>query len=216
MDGGTSARRIRRKYIRPLHRGTGYLGDPRAFQVKCSLAWIGRSDLRDQHDYSCDDDIRETPDTQQSVIEFPSYSLVWEHMIGCGIGPWQREHGCAFHGENGILVVDRGGWEVHSETDRFKQSRRVFRMLPTPRQAAQGDFHLEHVRNFVACVKTRQAPTADVEISHKSMTAPHLANIAVVLRRYVKWDPAGEKIIGDPQAQSLVGREYRKPWVLPS
>ncbi len=33
------------------------------------------------------DDIRETPDTQQSIIEFPSFTLLWEHMIGCGVGP---------------------------------------------------------------------------------------------------------------------------------
>ena len=88
--------------------------------------------------YGFPDDIRETPDTQQSVIEFPSFSLVWEHMIGCGVGPWQREHGCEFHGENGILVVDRGGWEVYSETDRFKQPERMSRMMPVPRRLAAG------------------------------------------------------------------------------
>lgn len=43
--------------------------------------------------------------------------MEWEHMIGCGVGPWQREHGVEFHGENGILVVDRSGWEVYSETE---------------------------------------------------------------------------------------------------
>jgi predicted dehydrogenase len=161
-------------------------------------------------------DIRETPDTQQSVIEFPTFTLVWEHMIGCGIGPWQREHGCEFHGENGLLVVDRGGWEVYSETDRFKQPERVFRMQALPRRLVAGDFHLEHVKNFVECLKTRKTPTADVEIGHKSITTPHLANIAVRLRRHIRWDPAAEKIIGDAEAQALVGRKYRKPWTLPS
>jgi predicted dehydrogenase len=160
-------------------------------------------------------DIRETPDTQQSVIEFPSFSLVWEHMIGCGIGPWQREHGCEFHGANGILVVDRGGWEVYSETDRFKQPERVFRMMPVPRQSVGGDFHFEHVKNFVECLKTRKIPTGDVEIGHKSITVPHLGNIAYRMRRYIKWDWSAEKIVGDAEAQALVGREYRKPWVLP-
>jgi predicted dehydrogenase len=166
--------------------------------------------------YGFPKDISETPDTQQSVIEFPSFSLVWEHMIGCGIGPWQREHGCEFHGENGILVVDRGGWEVYPETDRLKQPERIARMMPTPRQPSAGDFHLEHVRNFVDCVKTRKIPTADVEVGHKSITTPHLANIAVRLRRNVRWDPVAEKIVGDPEAQALVSREYRKPWILPT
>jgi predicted dehydrogenase len=161
-------------------------------------------------------DIRETPDTQQAVVEFPSFSLEWEHMIGCGIGPWQREHGVEFHGENGILVVDRGGWEVYSETDQLKQPERVFRMMPKPRQPAEDDFHFAHVRNFVECVKSRQLPAADVEIGHKSITPCHLGNMAVRLRRYVRWDAAKELIVGDPEAQRLAGRVYRKPWALPA
>jgi predicted dehydrogenase len=165
--------------------------------------------------YGFPDDIRETPDTQQSVIEFPSFSLVWEHMIGCGIGPWQREHGCEFHGEDGILVVDRGGWEVYSETDQVKQPQRVFRMMPTPRQGSTGDYHGAHVRDFVDAVKTRKPPVAEVEIGHKSVTACHLGNIAVRLKRYVAWDAARERIPGDAEAQALVGRTYRSPWALP-
>ena len=165
--------------------------------------------------YGFPDDIRETPDTQQSVIEFPSYSLVWEHMIGCGVGPWQREHGCEFHGENGILVVDRGGWEVYSETDQVKQPQRVFRMMPAPRQASAGDYHAGHVRNFLDCLKSRKDPVAEVEIGHKSVTACHLGNIAARLRRYVAWDAKAERIPGDAEAQALVGRAYRAPWALP-
>jgi predicted dehydrogenase len=165
--------------------------------------------------YGFPNDISETPDTQQSMVEFSTFSLVWEHMIGCGVGPWQREHGCEFHGENGILVVDRGGWEVYAETDRLKQPDRVYRMTAIPRRLVHGDFHLDHVRNFVECVKTRKMPTADVETGHRSIIAPHLANIALRLRRQVRWDDAAEKIVGDSEAQALVGREYRKPWALP-
>jgi predicted dehydrogenase len=184
--------------------------------VMWAMAEEPRAAMASGGKYGFPNDICETPDTQQSILEFPGFSLVWEHMIGCGIGPWQREHGCEFHGENGILVVDRGGWEVYSETDRLKQSDRIFRMMPTPRQPSAGDFHLEHVRSFVDCVKARKIPIADVEIGHKSITAPHLANIALRLRRQVKWDPATEKIVGDPEAQALVSREYRKPWILPT
>jgi len=54
-----------------------------------------------------------------------------------------------------------------------------------------------------------------VEISHKSVIACHLANIAVRLQRYVHWDADKEKITGDPQGQKLVKSHYRKPWVLP-
>lgn len=164
--------------------------------------------------YGYPDDIMETPDTQQSIVEFPSFSMTWEHMIGCGVGPWQREHGVAFHGQNGILVVDRGGWEVHSETDSEGKPR-AFRMTPVPRQGGSSDYHFTHVSDFVDCVKTRNKPVADVEIGHKSVIACHLGNIAARLRTQVQWDPKSETITGHPKARDLVGREYRAPWKLP-
>jgi predicted dehydrogenase len=165
--------------------------------------------------YGFPDDIRETPDTQQSIVEFPSFSMLWEHMIGCGVGPWQREHGVEFHGENGILVVDRGGWEVYSETDSLKQPDRVYRMTPTPRQEGSSDFHFSHVQNFIDSIKSRKTSIADVEIGHKSVIACHLGNIAVRLGRYIRWDAAKEQVLNDPEGQALVGRVYRKPWTLP-
>ncbi|MDA2939298.1 Gfo/Idh/MocA family oxidoreductase [Acidobacteria bacterium AH-259-A15] len=166
--------------------------------------------------YGYPDDIMETPDTQQSIVEFPSFSMIWEHMIGCGVGPWQREHGVEFHGQNGILVVDRDGWELHSETDKIDRRDRIYRIKPLPRQRGSRDFHLRHVQNFIQSVKSRKKPAAEVEIGHKSVIACHLGNIAARLRRYVRWDAGKEKITGDAQAQKLVGREYRAPWKLPS
>jgi len=162
------------------------------------------------------DDIRETPDTQNSLIEFKTYNILWEHMIGCGVGPWQREHGVEFHGQNGILVVDRGGWEVYSETDALGPNGRVFRMTAKPRQTSSQDFHFAHVRNFVDCLKTRAKPAGDVEMGHLSIIPSHLANIAFRLGRRVRWDPEKEDILGDPEAQRLVGRAYRSPWALPA
>jgi len=160
-------------------------------------------------------DIRETPDTQQALIEFPGFSLVWEHMIGCGQGPWSREHGVEFHGANGILVVDRGGWEVQAETDQLAQPERVFRMTPRPRRTGSSDFHFDHVRNFVECIKSRETPAADVEIGHTSLIPSHLANIAYRTHRRIRWDAASETCVGDAEAQALVGRKYRAPWTLP-
>lgn len=165
--------------------------------------------------YGYPDDIMETPDTQQSIVEFPSFSMTWEHMLGCGIGPWQREHGVEFHGQNGILIVDRGGWEVHSETDSEGHPT-MYRMKAIPRRGGSSDYHFAHVKNFVDCVKSRQRPRSDVEIGHKSVIACHLGNIAARLRTQVQWNPKQEKILGNPEAERLAGREYRAPWKLPT
>jgi predicted dehydrogenase len=161
------------------------------------------------------DDAEETPDTQQVLWSFPNFSMVWEHATAIGRGPEARDHGVAFHGNNGTLIVDRGGWEVHAETER-NGNRRGYKMMPMPRQpAGNEDYHFLHVKNFVDCVKSRKLPISDVEVGHNSMIACHLGNIAYRLGRQVRWDAEKEKVIGDAEAAKFITRDYRAPWKLP-
>ncbi len=162
-------------------------------------------------------DAMETPDTQQVMWEFPGFSMIWEHALGVGRGPEAREHGVAFHGNDGVLVIDRAGWEVYPETDKIRKRFREFRSAGLPRQSAGNEtYHLLHVQNFVDCVRSRQLPRSDVEIGHNSMIACHLGNIAHRLGRRVKWDVVNERMIDDPEAQQYVSRDYRLPWKLPA
>jgi len=161
------------------------------------------------------DDAQETPDTQQAIIEYDGCSLIWEHALGIGRGPWDREHGVAFHGNNGILVVDRGGWRVFSETNAVEADRRECQMKEVPFQRKKEDYDSLHAENFIECVKSREKPKSDVEIGHQSTLLCHLANIAVRTGRKIEWDAEKEECVGDPEAQKLVSREYRAPWKLP-
>jgi predicted dehydrogenase len=161
-------------------------------------------------------DAMETPDTQQVIWEFPEFSMIWEHALGVGRGPETREHGVAFHGNNGVLVVDRGGWEVYAETDRIDKRVREYKMTGLPRQGiGMEDYHFLHVQNFVECIRSRKRPTCDVEIGHNSMIACHLGNVAYRLGRQVKWDVEKEEFLGDSEAQRYLSRPYREPWKLP-
>jgi predicted dehydrogenase len=159
-------------------------------------------------------DAMETPDTQQVMWAFPGFSMIWEHALGVGRGPEAREHGVQFHGEQGVLVVDRNAWEVFPETDRIDKPGRIYKSAGVPRRSSSGDMHLLHVQNFIDCMRSRKRPNSDVEIGHNSMIACHLGNIAQRLGRQVKWDVDKEMIIGDKEAQSYVTREYRAPWKL--
>jgi predicted dehydrogenase len=161
-------------------------------------------------------DAMETPDTQQVLFKCADFSILWQHAIGIGRGPEAREHGAAFHGNNGVLVLDRNGWEVLPETTAVDQPRR-YKVAGVPLAGkAPADGHDLHVRNFLDCVKSRQRPIADVEVGHESVTACHLGNIAYRTGRIVKWDPVKESVIGDPEAQKLASRSYRAPWKLPT
>ncbi|MCA9429511.1 MAG: Gfo/Idh/MocA family oxidoreductase, partial [Candidatus Omnitrophica bacterium] len=162
------------------------------------------------------DDAQQTPDTQQAIVEYDGISLVWEHALGVGRGPFDREHGVAFHGNNGILIVDRGGWEVWPETNKTGIPTRVYKMEGVPRQDSKGDYHLTHVQNFIDCVKSREKPNASIEIAHWGVLPCHLANIAVRTGRTIQWDNDKEQIVGDDEANKLVSREYRDPWKLPT
>jgi predicted dehydrogenase len=164
--------------------------------------------------YGYPNDAMETPDTQQVIWAFPEFTMIWEHMLGAGRGPEAREHGVLFHGNNGVLVVDRGGWEVYPETDRIDKPRQ-YKAAGVPRRSAVTQtYHLTHVQNFIDCMRSRKRPNSDVEIGHNSMIACHLGNIAQRLGRQIKWDVENEKMVGDAEAQKYVSREYRAPWKL--
>jgi hypothetical protein len=72
----------------------------------------------------------------------------------------------------------------------------------------------DHVRNFLASVKSRQDPIEPVEVGHRTATLCHLGNIAMLLKRKIRWDPEKEQILGDQQAAAMLSRPMRAPWHL--
>jgi len=72
----------------------------------------------------------------------------------------------------------------------------------------------DHKGNFLECVKSRQDPICTAEIGHRSSTVCHLGNIAMLLKRPLKWDPVKEEFIGDTVANAMRQRPRRAPWTL--
>ncbi|MCY2996397.1 MAG: Gfo/Idh/MocA family oxidoreductase [Planctomycetota bacterium] len=66
--------------------------------------------------------------------------------------------------------------------------------------------------NFLECVKSRRRTAAPVEVAHRTITVAHLGNIAMLVGRKIRWDPAKEEILGDEEAARLLGRPKREPW----
>ena len=73
---------------------------------------------------------------------------------------------------------------------------------------------LDHMRNFLDSVKSRERTVANPEVMHHSMTTVHCANICLELERDVEYDPEEEKFIDDPEANRLLSRAQREPWVI--
>ncbi len=153
------------------------------------------------------DDNSETPDSQVTVYEFPSYTLIWEHKAGLNNGLNGRSWGVEWNGTEGNIILNDEGWELRTER---KQAN-----LDSQKKPGSGDPRPAHVRNFLSCLKSRQQPVLNLEIGHHVSSVAHLGNIAYRTGRKVNWDPAAERVIDDPAAAKLVGVDYREQWKLP-
>jgi predicted dehydrogenase len=72
-----------------------------------------------------------------------------------------------------------------------------------------------HIQNWLDSIKTRQLPNADVEIGHRSISVCHLANIARLLGRRLRWNPETEQFVDDTEANTYLNRPRRKGYELP-
>jgi hypothetical protein len=72
-----------------------------------------------------------------------------------------------------------------------------------------------HWQNFLEARRTRGRPVADIEEGHISTACCILANMALRLNRTLAWDAEKQRVVRDDEANRLLRRPYRKPWVHP-
>src|SRR5207245_2031096 len=99
----------------------------------------------------------------------------------------------------GTLIFDKKGWHVIDGEEASDKDAKDMEKL--------------HLRNFLDCVKSGKHPNADVEDGHKSTRLCHLGNIALRTARTLRFDAKTETVIDDPDANKLLRRTYRKPFV---
>jgi predicted dehydrogenase len=75
-------------------------------------------------------------------------------------------------------------------------------------------FSDNHYNNWIQSIKKRSRPVADVEIGHRTASICNLGNICYRLRRPLEWDPDIEEFKNDPEANKLLTKDYRAPYIL--
>jgi predicted dehydrogenase len=131
-----------------------------------------------------------------------SFDVVYANGVRANVSNAHR-NGLHFTGENGREIF---------------VARDVLEMTPRDlvRQKIEpGEIRLPvstlHEKDFVDRIYDGGTPIAPVEVGHRSITIAHLANIAIRLGRdQLQWDPATERIIGDPEASAMLSRPSRK------
>ena len=158
-------------------------------------------------------DSRTVPDTMESIYEFPSGRLMMfgqYEASGNGMFPYGE---CELRGTDGTIYAGARGYRIKQESGgQFQDS--------SPRgekadvNVDEGDVTVQHMRNFLDCIKSRTKPNADVEDGHRSTTIAHLGNIALWTRSRLEWDPKAERVLNNDAANEYLEYEYRAPWKL--
>jgi predicted dehydrogenase len=145
----------------------------------------------------------ETPETAKQTFTYANGVTVL-----CSLGRGGYPGGVTFEGEKGTISVKRGSITVTLNGEKVADPYK----LPT------GDTKLyvsnNHHQDWIDCIKSRKAPVCDVEIGHRSATVCHLGKIAIRTGRKITWDATKEQIVGDKEANEMLSKPYRKPWVL--
>jgi predicted dehydrogenase len=152
------------------------------------------------------DDYKETPEVLSSVYHYPKEKKI----IQFEVRPWMTNTedgvgiGNIFYGSEGYMVVH--GYDKY-ETFLGREKK------PGPARKEGGD----HYKNFIEAViaKNPALCNAPVETAHLSSALAHLGNIAYHTGRVLTFDPKTETFPGDDEANKMLGRAYRAPYVIP-
>jgi predicted dehydrogenase len=140
----------------------------------------------------------ETPDTLTTLYEFDKFNLVWDSAMGIDNGSYGRDHGIAFIGNNGTLILDRGGWEVIEE-------RQAKNKVAIARHKSEDKGVELHWLNFTNAIRnnTPQSLHCSIEDGAHIATIAQMGNIAYRSGKKVNWDE-NKKLFTD----AAINKEY--------
>jgi predicted dehydrogenase len=162
-------------------------------------------------------------DTQSAAFDFGNLQVVWQHRTW-GNPPDPDYPWAAFiYGDKGTLKasVNRYDFTPAGKKEPTLSGEAVI-VDKYPEDRTEKDLELHaaeanrrHQLDFVAAIAKRGRPVADIEQGHISTASCILANISQKLGRTLVWDAAKGEVVGDQEANRMLRRPYRKPWVHP-
>ncbi|MDZ4858813.1 MAG: Gfo/Idh/MocA family oxidoreductase [Candidatus Hydrogenedentes bacterium] len=156
------------------------------------------------------DDDKETPNFITTSFHYPDAGEMGKQLV-FEVRPWiSNDEGGA---NIGVLIYGKEGYMVipsYSKYETFLGEKKE----PGP----SGDKGGDHWANFLEAVTTRDASilNAPIEDGHYSSALCHLGLLSSRLGRSFDFDPATEQIIGDDEANGMLTRKYREPFVVPA
>ncbi|WP_165250247.1 Gfo/Idh/MocA family protein [Paludisphaera soli] len=189
--------------------GNGDLGNQGIHQMDVARWGIGKQEfpktvMSSGGRFGYEDD-GETPNTLSTFFEFDDVELQFE-VRGLVTNPeLDVKIGNIFYGTEGVLAIS--GYNTWNS---------FFGPKLEPGEGGKGGG--DHYANFLAAVRARDPKilNADIEEGHLSSAYCHLGNIAYRLGRKLHINPASESFVNDSEADAMLTRDYRAPFVVPA
>ncbi len=198
--------------------GNGDIGNQGVHEMDIARWGLGKSTLP-RHVFSSGgkfvyDDDQETPNTQLATFDYGDAQLVFEvrGLITGGEDSLRTDAntiGNLFFGSDGYMAIDSHSFQVY----RGEKREKILEGRPTGKIWDTGP----HIANFLHAVRSRRHEdlNADILEGHLSAALCHMANISYRLGRALTFDPDKETFGEDREANALLSRNYRKPYVVP-
>ena len=170
-----------------------------------------------------------TTDTQTACFDFDDLQVVWQHRAW-GHAPDPKYPWAAFlYGDKGTLKLSVNSFDFIPRNNRGQQVKPIHRdckmeLEEYPEDKSEKDLERHvapavrvHMLDFLNAVAKRSRPVADIEEGHISTVSCLLANLSQRLGgRSLRWDADTHRVIGDDEANKLLVRPYREPWIHPT
>lgn len=152
----------------------------------------------------------ETPDTLTTLYEFDGFNMVWDSAMGIDNGSYDRDHGIAYVGNNGTLILNRGGWEVVEE----RQSKNK---VSKPLEKSSDNGVDKHMQNFIDVVKSRKMEDlhCSIQAGAHVATVSQMGNIAYRSGKKLEWNAAKERFTDEDINEKYLMKEYHNGYKLP-
>jgi predicted dehydrogenase len=169
---------------------------------------------------------QETPNTQTSVFKYADGKMLEFETRGRYTNTesdLKVDIGNLFYGTEGWMEINGSKWAAYRQRERKPfAGTGVEKTVDAPGDA-QGSYLAapggsSHYGNFIDAIRSGKNEDlhADILQGYMSAALPALANISYRMKRELTFDGAKEKFVKDPEADKLLTRDYRKPYVVPN
>ena len=162
-------------------------------------------------------------DTQNATFDFDKVKVVWTHRTWGSSPDPKYPWAAIFYGDKGTLKASVNSYDfIPNGKGETIHADQVMELEQFPEDKTEKDLEKHvapairgHMKDLLRNIASRGRPVADIEQGYISSASSILANLSLQLGRSLAWDPVKGQVVGDEEANRLLRRTYRAPWVHP-